>query len=76
MKRKWTVREREYIETVGFEPKKTEDVLTMNYCFAWCDAYNRTMHEWFSEGFGVNQYGPILDRRKSKIMKMKLETQQ
>lgn len=75
-KNKWTAREKGYIAHVGFEPKKTEDVLTMNYCFAWCDAYGRSMKEWFDEGFGANQYGPIIDRRKSKIMQLKLETHQ
>ena len=73
LKKEWNKRQREYIRIVSFEPRTTDQILTMNYCFAWCDAHGKTMEDWFKSGFNNHMYSPIKDKRKQKLLRLQME---
>ena len=76
MKRNWTHKQREYIRHFSWTPKTTDQILTMNYCIAWCDAWGKSMQEWFNSGFNNHMYSPIKDKRKQKLLGLQMEAQQ
>lgn len=73
MKPKWSKKQREYIGQFTWTPTTSDEILTMNYCIAWCEAYGKTMKEWMDAGFNNHMYSPIKDKRKMKLLNMQME---
>lgn len=80
MRRKqWTQAQRNYIFRVGYEPSSTDEILTMNYCIAWMEAWNKPFDEWRDAGFNNHIYSRIKPKRKQKLLRLnidKMEDQQ
>lgn len=73
MKRKWTDDQWLYTLFMEREPSGTEDILTMNYCIAWCKAYGKNIQDWVDGGFNNHMYSPMKDKRKAKVLRHQME---
>ena len=73
MTRHYTSDQKEYIRRVCYEPKTVDEILTMNYCIAWCKAYGKTFEDWRDAGFNNHMYSPIKPKSKQKLLRLNIE---
>ncbi len=69
----YTSDQKEYIRRVCYEPKTVDEVLTMNYCIAWCKEYGKTFEDWRDAGFNNHMYSPVRPKHKQKLLRLNVE---